>query len=334
MRRSMFLLASAATLATTFAAPAAASAAETCVSASSATYRHTFSGASGKATITAVRPLCSGQTQSFGLISYTAGAPTGNAGQFTYATDRATISSKSRSVALDVVVPPCHAQVTAIIGTGLLDEVTSDDNPYGAKTLGTSGSRSTGAPAHYRGGSADCSPAPEVTFTSACDGTYQATLTNAAGANVSATFLINGRLTRVAPGRSATVPGPANGSLTIRDNTFTTYVGSWRPPAAGCTTTPAPIPTTALAAPAQPSAAAPPPSVPPAAAPTTTTTTTDQADAPAYYVTPPPTATTEAQATRAGMNTGSMLAVAFGLLLIGGGGYFLFRVIRTLRDPS
>ncbi|WP_249997709.1 hypothetical protein [Actinoplanes sp. M2I2] len=334
MRRSMFLLAAAATLAATFAAPATASAAESCVAASSATYRHTFDGASGKATITAVRRLCPGQTQSFGLVSYTAGAATGNAGQFRYATDRATITSTSRSVDLDAVVPPCYTQVTAITGTALQDEVSNGDNPYGAKTLGAPGSRSTGPRAHYRGGSAECTTAPQVTFASACDGSYRATLTNAPEATVSAAFLINGRLTRLAPGRSTTVPGPTGGSLTIRDNTFTTYVGSWRPPASGCTAAPAPPPSAPAAPTTRPSTdKAPSPGATPA--PTATTTpTTDAANAPAFYFTPPATATAEPQAAPAGMSTGSMLAVAFGLLLIGGGGYFLYRVLRTLRDPS
>ena len=109
-----------------------------------------------------------------------------------YSTDRATITPNTRSVTLDVVVPPCYAQVDAVLGSDLSDEVTSSDNPYGSRTLGAAGSRSTGAPAHYRGGSTDCSPAPKVAFTSACDGSYTATLSNAATANVSAVFLAAG----------------------------------------------------------------------------------------------------------------------------------------------
>ena len=327
--RWLTLLLAAATPTVVFSAPLAASAADTCVSASSATFRHTFNGASGKATVTAVRPLCAGQTQSFGLVSYTEGS----GGQFTYATDRATITSRARTVRLDVVVPPCRTQVTAITGTSLLDEVTSGGNPYGASTLGAAGSRSTGTPAHYRGGSTDCDPEPTVAFTSACDGSYRATLANAASANVSAAFLIGGRLTRLAPGRSTTVRGPRQGTLTIRVNTFTTYVGTWRPPAAGCTSEPAPAPATnPTPATARSSAVATPPAPAP---PSPVGSATPAADnAPAMYYPAPTTAVPEAQAARPGMSPGSMLAVAFGLLLIGGGGYFLVRVIRSLRDPA
>lgn len=332
VRRSMFLLAAVATLTAMFGAPAAASAAETCVAASSATFRHTFNGGNGRTTITAVRPLCPGQTQSFGLVSYTAGAPGGNAGQFTYSADRASITSAARSVRLDVVVPPCYARVLAITGTELLDEITNSTDPYGSKTLGAPGSRSSGPRASYNGGSADCSPAPKVTFTSACDGSYRATLSNAATANVSAAFLISGRLTRLAPGRSKTVPGPTRGSLTIRDNSFTTYVGSWRPPAADCTRTPAQRPAAPHAVTPTPLTTAEPAAPSTAAVPTTNAPTED-APAAMFVAPTTPTATAEAAAAARGMSTGSILATALGLLLIGGGGFLLVRVIRTTREP-
>ncbi|MBM2615118.1 hypothetical protein JIG36_06030 [Actinoplanes sp. LDG1-06] len=324
----MLLLAA---VATAFVAPVTASAAESCTAASSATFRHTFNGNSGKTTISSVRPLCPGQTQAFAMIAYTAG--TGNAGQFVYSTDRASITSSRRSVSLDVVVPPCNTQVTAILGNELLDEVTSTDNPYGARTLGTSGSRSSGTLAHYRGGSAECQPQPRVAFTNACDGSFQATLSNAASANVSAGFLVSGRLTRLAPGRSTTVPAPIGGSLTIRDSSFTTYVGTWRPPASGCTTgnTPPPAATAPTAAPPVPPSVA----VPPAASAPQSGTTTATADAPAaVYVTPTPTPETTATALKKAMSTSSVIAIAFGLVLIGGGSILLVRVIKSLRDPA
>ena len=332
MRRIMQLLAAAATLAAPLAAPGTAPGTASCVAAPAATYRHTFDGNSGRATIIAVRDLCPGQTQSFALVAYTAGNPGGNAGQFTYSTDRATITSKTRSATLDVVVPPCHTQVDAIIGAGLLDEVTHSANPYGAKTLGAPGSRSAGPQAHYSGGSVDCSPAPEVAFTNACDGSYTATLTNGTTANVSATFLISGRLTRLAPGRSTTVEAPTGSSLTIRDNSFTTYVGSWRPPTTGCTAAPTQAPTAPAAVPTRPAPA--PPSAPSAAAPATTAVTTATGDAPAAMFFPPTTtAAAETTSTRSGMTISSMLVVGFGLLLIVGGAFLLTRVLRTIRRP-
>ncbi len=330
MRRSMALLA--VLFAMPFAAPAAAAfAAEACTSASAATYRHSFDGAAGRATITAVRPLCAGQTQSFALISYTAGT---GSGQFVYATARDTIKATDRSVTLTVTVPPCYAQVDAIIGTGLLTEVTDTGNPYGDKTLGATGSRSAGGPAHYRGGSTECAPAPRVTFTSACDGSYTATLANGENANVGATFLIGGRLTRLGAGRSTTVPGPTGGTLTIRASSFTTYVGGWRAPATGCTSAAPGTTTTAPAAvlvPSQSPAAALPPAAPPSAGAALPTT-----DAPvAVFGTPATTTAAAAPArSRGGMSTGSMIAIGFGILLIGGGGILLTRVIRTLREPG
>ncbi|MGK5684720.1 hypothetical protein [Actinoplanes sp. URMC 104] len=332
--RLQLLLAAAVTVLATPAAPVAAPAAESCVAASAASYRHTFDGNSGKATISAVRPLCGGQSQAFALIAYTAGAPTGNAGGFVYAKDSATITSSTRSVSLDVVVPPCYAQVDAILGAGLLHEVTDGANPYGPALLGAPGSRSSGRSAHYRGGATDCSPAPRVTFASACDGSFTATLENAASANVSAAFLVDGRLMRLAPGRSATVDGPAGGPFTIRDSSFTTYVGNWRPPATGCGT----VPTQPVSAPAtvatEPLADAPS-SVPASVGAGTAATATATTDAPvAVHLTPSPT--TQAGAASAGkpMSTGSVLAIIAGVLLIGGGIVLLVRVLKSLRDPA
>ncbi|MBU2670673.1 hypothetical protein KOI35_44955 [Actinoplanes bogorensis] len=326
MRPSLLLLAIA-TAGLIIAPAAPAFAAAPCSAADSATYRHTFDGNSGQTTISPVRPLCDGQKQSFALIAYTAG--TANAGQFVYSTDRATITSTTRSVTLDVVVPPCYAQVDAVFGSELVDEATSSDNPYGSRTLGAAGSRSAGPPAHYRGGSSDCTPAPKVAFTSACDGSYTATLSNAANANVSAAFLVAGRLLRLAPGRSTTVDGVKGGSLTIRDSAFTSYVGTWRPPAIGCTTVTTPpasaVPTTQLAAPL-------PPSVPGlASVPATAAATTD---APGLvYAAPTTTAAPAPATTKKGMSMGSIIAIAFGLVLIGGGAILLTRVIKAIREP-
>ncbi|MBB4694451.1 hypothetical protein [Paractinoplanes abujensis] len=316
--------------ATAFAAPAAASAAETCTSAASATFRHTFAGNSGKTTISSVRPLCAGQTQTFGLIAYTAG--TGSTGQFVYSSDRKTITATNRTVNLDVVVPPCHAAVDAIIGGDLLDEVTSDQNPYGEKTLGAPGSRSSGPFAHYRGGSSDCSPAPRVTFANACDGSFTATLTNAASARVSAVFLIGGRLTRLAPGRSTTVKAPAGGSLTIRDSSFTSYVGTWRPPVSGCdSAAPPPSAPAAGTTTTPPPAAIAPPPVPGSSGPSSTVTT---ADAPAaVYGNPTTTSESLVAVAKKSMSAGSVIAIAFGLVLIGGGIILLVRVMRSIREP-
>ena len=328
MRRIMLVLAAAASLGTAMAAPATAATAS-CASAATATFRHTFDGAAGTATVTAVRPLCAGQSQSFALASYTAGAPSTAAGQFIYSTDRAGLDARHRSVTLKVAVPDCYTQVDAIIGTDLIDETTSGALPYGATALGAAGSRSTGPLAWYRGGTTACTPDPKITFSNACDGSFTATLTNGEAAGVTAVFVTGGRLIRLAPGRSATLPAPAGGTLTLRDSTFTTYVGSWRPPATGCTTT---LPTTPAVATAVPPA---PPSAVAAsasAAPSPAGGAAAAADGP-VFATPAAAATTEPAVSlaRSGVSAGSFLAIAFGLLLIGGGLFLLTRVIKAMR---
>ena len=326
----MLVLAAAGALGTTLAAPATAATAP-CVSADDATYRHTFDGAGGTATITAVRPLCKGQSQSFALVSYTAGAPSANAGQFVYSTDRDAVTAARRSVTLEVAVPRCYTQVDAIFGTELTTESTHPAAPYSDTMLGAAsgpGRRSAGPLAWYRGGSTACTPAPKVSYTNACDGTFTATLANDAGAGVTAVFVTDGRLVRLAPGRSTTLRAPAGGTLTVRDSTFTTYVGSWRPPATGCSS----------AAPSAPAAV--PGSVPsrPGATATSAGTpspalTTEAGDERVLAPEPVPTTTTPVAAPAAGggRSAGSVLAIAFGVLLIGGGLFLLTRVLRTLR---
>ncbi|GID32171.1 hypothetical protein [Paractinoplanes brasiliensis] len=307
----------------------AVSAAEPCTSAASATFRHTFSGISGKTTISSVRPLCAGQKQAFALVAYTAGS--GNRGQFVYSTDRKTITSTNRTVNLDVVVPPCRATVDAVLGAELLDEAATPESPYGSRTLGAPGSRSAGPLAHYRGGSVDCAPAPTVTFVNACDGTFTATLANATSANVSAVFLVSGRLTRLAPGRSTRVDGPRGGSLTIRDSNFTSYVGTWRPPASGCDSAAPPPPSAPAVLPTTPLSATTSPSAPVPSAPSTVTTM----DPPAVgYPAPEDTSESLVAVAKKNMSIGSVIAIAFGLVLIGGGIILLVRVLRSLREPS
>ena len=121
------------------------------------------------------------------------------------------------------------------------------------------------------------------------------------------------------------------GSLTVRDSGFTSYVGTWRPPAAGCTTATTP-PTSAPAGTLTTQPQVPlPPSVPAMASPAATATI----DAPGLvYAAPTTTAAAAPVSTKKGMSTGSVIAIAFGLVLIGGGGILLTRVIKALRDPA
>jgi hypothetical protein len=310
---------------------ASASAAASCVPATAASFRHSFHGPSGTATVTAVRPLCAGQSQSFSLVSYTAPA-----GLFIYDKAQAKITSARSSVSLEVAVPSCATQVYALTGTDVLTETTAGAPAYAGTTLGSVTGRSSGPTARYADDSARCAPEPQVTFTNACDGTFAATVTNAASANVPAVLVSGNRLTRVAPGRSTTLPAAAGTTLTFRASNLTTYVGTWRTPATPCTTSPSSAPTVASpqsallpGSPAGSPAATATPSASPssgvAAAPDLRYTG-DQAalDAKDASATP----------TRNGMSAGSVLAIALGLLLMAGGVLILTKLIRANRQAA
>jgi len=332
MRRFMLVLAGAVAALTATAVPAAAATsapAASCVPAEAATYRHSFDGARGIATIYAVQPLCRGQVQPFALVSYTAGGFAA-AGQFVYDVDRASIGSARRSVTLHVDVPRCHAQVDAFAGASVRNETTSGDAPYGAATLGFAGSRSTGVRAWYAGGTTECAAAPAVTFDNACDGTLTATLANGAAATVQAVFLTGSRRIHVSPGHATTVKAAAGRTLTIRDSTFTTYAGRWRTPASACPTA---APTrVALPAPAATTSPATASAATPSATTRPRSTFTAEPPAPAFSIDPAAlTAEPPAALPRTGM---SLIAVGAGLLLIGLGVAALTYAIRNARHPS
>ncbi|MFF5082617.1 hypothetical protein ACFY36_36705 [Actinoplanes sp. NPDC000266] len=324
LRRFVILLAASSAVL----APGAAYAAtpitdQACVSAAAATYSHTFDGPSGSATVTATKPLCSGQTQTFALASYTAGAPSSNARPFVYSTDRGSITSAKRTLSLKVTVPACYTQVEAIRGTALAYE-------------GTNAPAALLPAATYSGGTRQCSPAPTVTFDNDCDGSFTGTLANGDQAATDAVFLTGDRLLRLSPGESRKLTAKAGTTMTVRTNTFTTYAGSWRRPTTCATTPPpatsTPTPTTTTGGEGAGTPVSTPAS-PAASAPSATTTTADLTDAGAWY---PATPTTPAAATASTssstMSTGSVLAIALGLLLMVGGGFLLVRVLRTLRE--
>ncbi|WP_433377133.1 hypothetical protein ACQPZX_09185 [Actinoplanes sp. CA-142083] len=320
MRRLLLVLAGLASVLALSAVPAAASAKATCVP----SYRHSFNGAAGTLTITG--SPCAGQSQSVTLVSYAAGAA-----QFVYDSATGTITSAHRSLTLKVTVPGCAAQVDAFFGTGLKTETTSAAAPYGTATLGSSG-RSTGPLAWYAVGATACTPAPTVTYAMACDGTFTATLANAADANVTAVFLTGNRRIRVSPGRSTTVKVARSQTLTVRDSSFTTHVAVWRAPATTCTTTaPAATPTQAATTTpqlpvAQPTITSPSPS-------RSATPTHTYANAPAAYPQIPDHTTAATAAAKTGLGTGSIIAILIGLLMIGTGVAaitWLVRMNRTL----
>ncbi len=308
-------------------AATAAAAAPSCVPASAATYRHSFHGPSGTATVTAVRPLCAGQAQSFSLVSYTAPA-----GLFVYDVARARINAGRQSVRLKVAVPSCATHVYALTGTDVLNETTSTASPYAGTTLGSATSRSSGPTARYADDSAPCAPAPQVAFTNACDGSFKATVTNAASANVPAVLVLGTRLIRVSPGRSTTLPAAAGTTLTFRASNRTTYVGAWRTPTTPCTTAPSPaatVPQSALPTPPAESLAA-------GASPTASASADAGTTADSVFTPPPPLDAKDAAATpaKSGMSAGSVLAIILGLLLMIGGVVILTKLIRANRQPA
>ncbi|MGX6601762.1 hypothetical protein ACWKSP_06445 [Micromonosporaceae bacterium Da 78-11] len=326
------------------AAWAATSPGHSCVTAGSATYRHTFDGPAGTATITAVDPLCGGRSQTFSLVSYTATA----GGRFVYDTDRAVVDASHRKVTLRVAVPGCATEVDAVFGTDVRTEIAGGSTAYGTTALGSAsglGHRSSGTQASYHGGRASCAARPSVTFASACDGGFTATLTSGAAA-VNAAFVVDGHTYRVAPGARTRVVGEAGGTLTVRDNTFRTRSGTWsKPPVCvqptpSSTTVPAAPPSTVpTSTAAHPTSTAPSPAAPTTAAPTTAAPSSAAASssstAGADYTPTTPGGTLPAAPAVTlpvtGMGAGSVALIAFGLLLIGGGLLLLGRQFSQAR---
>jgi len=324
---------------------------ESCVSASDATYTHSFNGPGGTATITAVKPLCAGESQDFSLVSYTAPKKSYAVPQFVYDAETDRIDAGHRSVSLDVSVPGCFTQVDTIFGASILNEITGSGTQYGNAKVGSSagiGSRSSGGAAWYNGGDGICAPRPSVTFAGDCDGVLHIHLSNNASATVDAVFLVDGKRVRVRPGQTADRTADAGKPVTIRDNSFSTTTGAWTKPS-GCatppvvppTTTPATVPTTA---PTTPPATTPSTPYPSSATPSASVTPSESAS-----VTPPesvsvtpsasddtvstplPTTTTGAPSSGlplTGSNATQLALYAIGFLLVGGGLMMVGRQVR------
>jgi len=326
---------------------ASASAATTthpsCVTAAAATYRHTFHGAAGTTTITAVHPLCAGQSQAFSLVSNTAAAATSTAPPFVYDTDHAVADAKHRSVTLHVAVPGCFTQVAALVGSAVPASITGNTAVLGSAS--GIGHRSSGAVATYSGGKSLCAPQPAVSFTSTCDGGFTATLADRAAAKIDAVFLVDGHTYRVAPGSRTTVVGEAGGTLTVRDNTPTTSTGTWSMPAHCVQPTPvvtivptppaAAVPSSAAPVTVAPSTAARTSTVPVAATPAPSTSLAVAAGT--TFVPTPPAAVVQAKPgvtalPVAGSGAGSLALIALGLLLAGGGLFILGRQVHRARQ--
>jgi len=308
--------------------PAAFAAA--CVTADNATYRHSFDGAAGGARVTAVRPLCAGQKQTFSLISYTTTSASFAYPQFIYDSDRATVDAAHPTVHLAVMVPPCYYQVDLVFGSSLFNEVVNADSNYANLKLGAPygvGSRSDGPYGGDADGTTPCLPKPAITYRNACDGTFTATLTNDATANVDAVFIVAGQRVHVQPGQAVRAQR-RSGSLSIRDNTFTTHIASWERPASCGSPPPGSPPAGPL-----PSSAATdgPTSLPPPGSSVPALDPTYDSGAP---LDTGATSTSPAAAAPAGASGGSnSLIITLGVALILAGLVILVRVLRTCRRP-
>jgi hypothetical protein len=138
-----------------------------CIEAADASYRHSFDGTKGTATVAllAGQKLCKGSSQDFSLASYTAASAGGGYSsslpQQLFRQQTRSLSAKHPSVTLRVAVPDCYTQVVLIWGDR--DEVLTDFRKgtpsYGAKVLGHSGApgnRSIGPVGSFHGGRTAC----------------------------------------------------------------------------------------------------------------------------------------------------------------------------------
>jgi hypothetical protein len=305
-------------------APAAAAA---CVSAGNATFRHSFDGAAGAARVTAVRPWGSGQKQTFSMISYTSSSPTFAYPQFIYDSDQATIDSRNTSVRLGVAVPSCYFQVDLVFGATVFNEVINADSNYANLKLGApygTGSRSDGPYGGDADGTTPCTPKPTVTYQNACDGTFTATLANDRSADVDAVFIVGGQRVHVPPGDSVNAHRHT-GSLSIRDNTFTTHIATWEKPAS-CA--PGATPTgTRPGNPQSPASTGPVAAQPPASTGTQSLDPTYDSGVPLNTVAPTTASATPVDNSEAS----SPLIIALGVLLMIAGVVILTKVLRTFR---
>ncbi len=115
-----------------------------CVSASHATYTHEFDGRAGTARITATDPLCSGQTQKFTLISYTAPTIKFALPQYMHDEETFTIDRNNPTHSFKVDIPQCYTQVDFVFGEGRPSLLTEAD-AYGDLKVGQT-NKSKGVP--------------------------------------------------------------------------------------------------------------------------------------------------------------------------------------------
>jgi hypothetical protein len=129
-----------------------------CVGMAQATYKHTFDGAKGRATVELAGdlPLCKDQKQEFLLVSYFAPGAKASWPQYAHDHDVAAIDARHRKVELKVDVPKCYTQVDLVWGgkSELITPMVEKGKRYGDKKLGSKGkpgNRSAGPLGAYNG---------------------------------------------------------------------------------------------------------------------------------------------------------------------------------------
>ncbi|MEV0270918.1 cell wall anchor protein [Hamadaea sp. NPDC050747] len=218
---------------------------EQCVKADSAKYTHTFeiTGSTATSTIKLAGelPLCSGESQSFLLVSYYAPSASATWPQYKYDSVVGVVDAEHPTVDLKVNVPACYTQVDLVWGDKLINPMVANGERYNDRKLGSSGApgnRSKGPQAWYNGGSKAC-VTPEATMVSACDGTVTVHLTNSGtDAKYDAPFKVVAGLdgsfvkeVTVAPGKSVDVVVPADksGKITVSSGKDFIAEGMWQP---------------------------------------------------------------------------------------------------------
>ncbi|MEU5941606.1 cell wall anchor protein [Micromonospora sp. NPDC047548] len=193
-----------------------------CVGMAQATYKHTFDGAKGRATVELAGdlPLCQDQKQEFLLVSYFAPGIKKSWPQYAHDHDVAAIDAKHRKVELKVDVPKCYTQVDLVWGgkSDLITPLVEKGKRYGDKKLGSKGkpgNRSAGPLGAYRGGAVSCAQ-PKATFVPACDGSVAVHLSSG---NYPVTFRVTAtgvdRAVEVPAGKSVELPMPAGAGLIV-----------------------------------------------------------------------------------------------------------------------
>ncbi|GAA1631388.1 LPXTG cell wall anchor domain-containing protein [Actinoplanes couchii] len=216
-----------------------------CTPVEKATYKHSFDGPAGTASIELTNgPLCAG-SQKFALVSYTTPSAKFSTPQFVLDKSINEFTPASgRKLDFKVEVPECFTQVDFVFDDKIIDPLTDTSDRYNDRKVGSRGApgnRSTPAPgqpkeAFYNGGSGTCKAEPVVEALPECDGDVILKLINRS--TFSQTFEITGdngftkTATVAVRQEPATVVVPAADAknLLVKSRGAELYKGGWTKP--------------------------------------------------------------------------------------------------------